>query len=164
MKFSISSKLLLSHLSTVSKVVNTKNTISILDNFLFCLEGDKLIITGSDQETILTTTVEVAFAEGEGSFAVNVKSLLDLLKEIPDQPLEFSIDENYAIELKYLNGHFDFSGIDGNEFPQKESLGEVHIVCRRHRRNAPHHDGYLLGHKGGQHNIRRFRHSQARAL
>ncbi len=125
MKFSISSKLLLSHLSTVSKVVNTKNTISILDNFLFCLEGDKLIITGSDQETILTTTVEVAFAEGEGSFAVNVKSLLDLLKEIPDQPLEFTIDENYAIELKYLNGHFDFSGIDGNEFPQKESLGEV---------------------------------------
>ena len=49
MNFSISSKLLLSHLSVVSKVVNTKNTISILDNFLFSLEGDKLVITGSDQ-------------------------------------------------------------------------------------------------------------------
>lgn len=125
MNFSISSKLLLSHLSVVSKVVNTKNTISILDNFLFSLEGDKLIITGSDQETILTTTVEVNFADGEGTFAVNVKSLLDLLKEIPDQPLEFSVDSNFAIHLQYQNGHFDFSGIDGNEFPRKEELGEV---------------------------------------
>ncbi len=125
MNFSISSKLLLSHLSVVSKVVNTKNTISILDNFLFSLEGDKLIITGSDQETILTTSVEVNFAEGEGTFAVNVKSLLELLKEIPDQPLEFSVDKNFAIELKYQNGHFDFSGIDGNEFPQKEEHGDM---------------------------------------
>ncbi len=124
MKFSISSKLLLSHLSVVSKVVNTKNTISILDNFLFALKGDKLVITGSDQETILTTSVNVNFAEGEGKFAVNVKSLLDLLKEIPDQPLEFTIDSNYAIELVYQNGHFNFSGIDGNEFPQKEESEE----------------------------------------
>lgn len=124
MKFSISSKLLLSHLSVVSKVVNTKNTISILDNFLFALKGDKLVITGSDQETILTTSVDVNFAEGEGKFAVNVKSLLDLLKEIPDQPLEFTIDSNYAIELVYQNGHFNFSGIDGNEFPQKEESEE----------------------------------------
>lgn len=124
MKFSISSKLLLSHLSVVSKVVNTKNTISILDNFLFALKGGKLVITGSDQETILTTSVDVNFAEGEGKFAVNVKSLLDLLKEIPDQPLEFTIDSNYAIELVYQNGHFNFSGIDGNEFPQKEESEE----------------------------------------
>ena len=125
MNFSISSKLLLSHLSVVSKGVNTKNTSSILDNFLFSLEGDKLVITGSDQETTLTTIVDVNFAEGEGKFAVNVKSLLDLLKEIPDQPLEFSIDANFAIELKYQNGHFDFAGIDGNEFPQKEDMGEA---------------------------------------
>ena len=50
--------------------------------------------------------------------------MLDLLKEIPDQPLEFTIDSNYAIELVYQNGHFNFSGIDGNEFPQKEESEE----------------------------------------
>ena len=59
MKFNIQSKLLLSHLSSVSKVVNTKNQLSVLDNFLFNLEGDKLVITGSDQETRLTTNVQV---------------------------------------------------------------------------------------------------------
>ena len=110
MKFNISSKLLLSHLSTVSRVVNTKNTISILDNFLFSLEGDELVITGSDQETTLTTSVEVNEAEGEGKFAVNVKSLLDLLKEIPEQPLQFDIDDKFTILITYQNGHFNFPG------------------------------------------------------
>lgn len=124
MKFNISSKLLLSHLSTVSRVVNTKNTISILDNFLFSLEGDKLVITGSDQETTLTTSVEVNEAEGEGKFAVNVKSLLDLLKEIPEQPLQFDIDDKFTILITYQNRHFNFPGVDGDEFPKKEESGD----------------------------------------
>ena len=78
MKFNIQSKLLLSHLSAVSKVVNSKNTISILDNFLFYLDGNQLIVTGSDQETSLTTRVEVSGAEGVGKFAANAKAMLDL--------------------------------------------------------------------------------------
>ena len=78
MKFNIQSKLLLSHLSSVSKVVNTKNQLSVLDNFLFNLEGDKLVITGSDQETRLTTNVQVQEPEGSGKFAANGKKLLDL--------------------------------------------------------------------------------------
>ena len=81
MKFNIPSKALLAHLSAVSKVVNSKNTISILDNFLFDLSGDQLVITGSDQETMLTARVTVFESEGTGKFAVNVKYLLDLLKE-----------------------------------------------------------------------------------
>lgn len=58
MKFNIQSRLLLSHLSAVSKVVNSKNKLSILDNFLFNLQGNMLVITGSDQETTLTSRVE----------------------------------------------------------------------------------------------------------
>lgn len=63
MKFNIQSRLLLSHLSAVSKVVNSKNKLSILDNFLFNLQGNMLVITGSDQETTLTSRVEVQDAE-----------------------------------------------------------------------------------------------------
>ena len=63
MKFNIQSKLLFTHLQAVSKVVNSKNTISILDNFLFNLSGNTLVITASDQETTLTTQVEVANAD-----------------------------------------------------------------------------------------------------
>ena len=72
MKFNISSKNLMSHLSAVSKVVNSKNSISILDNFLFELTGDELVITGSDSDTTLKTRLMVNDAEGSGKFAVNI--------------------------------------------------------------------------------------------
>ncbi len=126
MKFNIPSKSLLSHLSQVSKVVNSKNSISILDNFLFELKEDQLVITGSDSETTLSTRVAVVENEGEGKFAVNVKKLLDLLKELPDQPLLFEIDDiSFEIVITYMNGQYNFVGINGNEFPQKSAMEET---------------------------------------
>lgn len=123
MKFNVQSKLLLSHLSAVSKVVNSKNTISILDNFLFSLEDGRLVVTGSDQETTITTSVPVTESEGIGKFAVNVRSILELLKQLPDLGLEFEIDDdNLAILVRYQNGKYNFIGIDGNEFPQKAPM------------------------------------------
>ena len=125
MRFNIQSKLLLSHLSAVSKVVNSKNKLSILDNFLFNLEGDKLVITGSDQETTLTTNVQVQNPEGSGKFAANVKKLLDLLKQLPDLALTFDVnDENLEINITYLHGKFNFIGVNGNEFPVKAASEE----------------------------------------
>ena len=120
MKFNIQSKLLFTHLQAVSKVVNSKNTISILNNFLFTLSGNTLVITASDQETTLTTHVEVTNAEGSGKFAAGVKELLDMLKELPDQGLAVDInDQNLAINISYMNGEFNFIGLNGNEFPVK---------------------------------------------
>ena len=78
MKFNISSKNLESHLSAVSKVVNSKNSISILDNFLFELSGDELVITGSDSDNTLKTRLMVNDAEGSGKFVVYVKRLNEL--------------------------------------------------------------------------------------
>lgn len=125
MRFNIQSKLLLSHLTAVSKVVNSKNKLTILDNFLFNLEGNKLIITGSDQETTLTTCVEVQEAEGSGKFAANVKTILDMFKQLSDQGLTFDIDEEtLEINIHYLNGRFNFMGINGNEFPVKAPSDE----------------------------------------
>lgn len=126
MRFNIPSKNLLAHLALVSKVVNSKNSISILDNFLFELSEECLTITGSDSETTLSTRVELVDSEGAGKFAVNVKKLLDMLKELPDQPLEFEIDDNtYEIVVTYLNGQYNFVGINGNEFPQRSAIDSV---------------------------------------
>ena len=125
MKFNIQSKLLLNHLTAVSKVVNSKNKLTILDNFLFCLKDGHIIVTGSDQETTLTTKVAVEDAEGEGKFAINVKVLLDLIRQLPDSPLLFEIDdENLEINIKYHNGRYNFIGVNGNEFPQRAKLDD----------------------------------------
>lgn len=127
MKFNIPSKQLFNNLSVLGRVVQSKNTISILDNFLFTLEGDHITVMASDQETTMTARLEVFDAEGEGAFAVNVKNLLELLKELADQPVTFTVDdERFEITLDYLNGQSNFIGIDGAQFPQKdEPKGEV---------------------------------------
>ncbi len=125
MKFTIPSKSLLTHLSAVSKVVSPKNTIAILDNFLFTLRGGELVVTGTDQENTITARIELAEWEGEGSFAVNVKRMLDLLKELPDQGLTFEInDSTFEIHLQYQSGDYNFVGIDGKEYPRKEESVE----------------------------------------
>ncbi len=120
MKFIVSSNLLLSHLQTISRVINSKNSMAILDNFLFRLEGTRLSMTASDQETTMTTAIDVMEADGDGVFAVNAKILLEPLKELPDQPLTFEIDDNnLEIFLYFQNGRYNFIGVNGDEYPTK---------------------------------------------
>ncbi len=119
MKFNIQSKKLLSHLNAVSKVINNKNAYAILDNFLFELDGDRLIVTGSDVETRLTTTVEVGDAEGSGKFAVDVKRMLNLLKELPDTGMTFEVSEELEVVIKYVSGQCNITALNGDEYPLK---------------------------------------------
>ena len=80
MKFEVSSMTLLSHLQQISKVIASKNSLPILDSFLFDLQGNTLSITASDAETRMVTSLEVNNVEGSGVFAVSAKILLDPLK------------------------------------------------------------------------------------
>ncbi len=125
MKFIVSSTALSSHLQAVSRVINTKNTLPILDCFLFELEDGTLSVTVSDSETTMVTTVEVTDSDTGGRFAVAAKTLLDALKEIPEQPLTFDINpDTYEITVQYQNGKYSLMGQNADEFPQAASLGE----------------------------------------
>lgn len=127
MKFNIQSKKLLTHLNAVSRVISSKNAYSILENFLFELEGNRLVVTGSDMETRLTTTVEVSNAEGSGKFAVDVKRMLSLLKELPDTAMAVDVnDENLEVIIKYVSGQYNIIALNGDEYPLKsQSSGET---------------------------------------
>jgi DNA polymerase-3 subunit beta len=120
MKFNVQSKLLLSRLNAVSKVVSNKNAYAILDNFLFELQSDRIVVTGSDMETRLTTNIEVQNVEGTGKFALDVKRTINSLKELPDTALTFEInDETLAVKVTYVNGYYDAVALNGDEFPEK---------------------------------------------
>lgn len=120
MKFNVSGKVFQQQLQAVSKVINAKNALSILDNFLLIVEGDRLSITGSDQENVLTAYMEITESEGDGSIAIPAKRLLEVVKEISNQPLTFIInDENKEVDIRFLNGHFNFMGVDAAEYPRR---------------------------------------------
>lgn len=128
MKFVVSSTALLSHLQAISKVINSKNTLPILDCFLLELNGSTLTLTAADSETRLVTSLEVNEAEGNGKFAVNAKNLLDPLKELPEQPLTFEINnDNLETFIYFHNGKYNFIGQSGEDYPQPKELKETAI-------------------------------------
>lgn len=125
MRFNVASSPLLAQLQAVNKVINGKNAIQILDNFLIKVEGNLLYITGSDQENVLTATVEISDSESDGSICIPAKRLIDNLKEVGNQGLSFDInEETFEVEIKYLNGHYELPGVDPAEYPQRKIVGE----------------------------------------
>lgn len=123
MKFIVSSSTLLKHLQAISGVLNSSNTLPILDYFLFEIKGENLVASGSDLETTMTTTITLDKAENDGLICVPAKLLLDTLKTFPDQPLTFTIEEeNYGIEISSDNGKYKLSGQSGEEFPKIPSV------------------------------------------
>ena len=125
MKFVVSSTELLSHLSAISKVINSKNTLPILDNFLFFLEENQLTITASDLESTLITSLELENTSGTGIIAIPAKLMNETLKEFPEQPLTFQLDpETFIIEIFSQNGKFTIVGQNGEDFPQQPILNE----------------------------------------
>ncbi len=125
MKFVISSTELLSHLSSVSKVISSKHTIPILDNFLFSLEGQELIIRATDLETTMITRIELDNVEGEGVLALEARRLTNMLKEFPEQPLTFEADmESLQVDILTENGKFSIMGQSGEDYPELPVLQE----------------------------------------
>lgn len=119
MKFVVSSMELLSHLQAVSRVISNKNTLPILDNFLFSLDDNVLEITASDLESTLVTQVQLENTDGSGTIAVPARILTDTLKEFPDIPLTFEINtDSLMIVIQSENGKFSIMGQSGAEFPQ----------------------------------------------
>ena len=125
MRFIVSSTTLSTHLQGISRVINSKNALPILDCFLFELKDGLLTVTVSDSETTMTTTLEVVESDADGRFAITARNLLDALKEIPEQPLTFDIDlKSLEMTVFYQNGQYSLVGQNADEFPTPVALGE----------------------------------------
>ncbi|MDA0883207.1 MAG: DNA polymerase III subunit beta, partial [Bacteroidetes bacterium] len=129
MKFIVTSNVLLKQLQMLSGVLNSSNTLPILDNFLFEISPNQAIISASDLETTMTTKMDVK-ADEEGTIAIPAKILIDTLKAFPTQPLTFTIDpKTFAIEISCDFGKYKLTGANGDEFPKAPSLeGEEEMV------------------------------------
>ncbi len=124
MKFNVSSTDLLKGLMDISKAVPAKSALPILENFLFVLEGNMLEVTASDSELTLRTEIEVDSTEEEGRIAVPARHIIDLLKELPDQPVSIRTVNDSSIECRWSSGNSVLPFFPAEDYPEIKGTGE----------------------------------------
>lgn len=126
MKFIINSQALLKKLQFLNGVINSNNTLPILDDFLFELDNNILRITATDLETTLVMTLEPSMADEGGKVTIPAKLLLDFLKYLPDAPITFNIDANtLAIEIMSSEGKYKLTGHNAEDYPELPLLDDT---------------------------------------
>ncbi|GHC58668.1 DNA polymerase III subunit beta [Ulvibacter litoralis] len=121
MKFIVSSSYLLKQLQVLGGIINSNNTLPILDNFLFDLDQKSLTVSASDLETTISSKLEVESNES-GVVCIPARLLLDTLKTFPEQPLTFTIEENNTVEISSNHGKYALAYANGEEFPTAVEL------------------------------------------
>lgn len=122
MNFVVSASSLLKHLKSISGVLNTNNSIPILDCFLFELNKNELTMSASDMETTITTSIKIDSTTA-GSIAIPAKTLMEALANLPEQPISFIVDKTkHSIKLKTETGDYNISGQNGDEYPKMPKL------------------------------------------
>ena len=128
MRFIVSSSALSSKLNMLAKVIGSKNSLPILDCFLFQVANGEMSITASDSDNVIKSTLALTDHDGEGEFCVPNRVILDALKELPEQPLHFDVDaagEAVAIKIVYQNGLYNFTGQSAEEYPRTQSMNDA---------------------------------------
>lgn len=128
MRFTVSSSALSSKLNMLAKVIGSKNSLPILDCFLFQVANGEMSITASDSDNVIKSTLALTAHDGEGEFCVPNRVILDALKELPEQPLHFDVDaagEAVAIKIVYQNGLYNFTGQSAEEYPRTQSMNDA---------------------------------------
>jgi DNA polymerase-3 subunit beta len=124
MKFTVSSTALSSKLNALSRVINSKNSLPILADFVFDVQGGILHLTASDSENVMNTQLELAECDGEGRFCVGNHDLLEAVKGFSEQPLTFDVDQTTNLaKISYQNGLFSLPVENADEFPNAQTVG-----------------------------------------
>ncbi|MBD0331470.1 MAG: DNA polymerase III subunit beta [Chitinophagaceae bacterium] len=124
MKFIVSSSQLLKQLQHIAGVINTNTVLPILEDFLFEIDQNNLTVVATDLETVMRVQLEVK-AKDNGKVCIPSRILMDSLKNIPEQPLTFSIDKNFAVEITSDNGKYKVMGENPDNFPKEPTADDT---------------------------------------
>ncbi|MGB3849756.1 MAG: DNA polymerase III subunit beta [Tunicatimonas sp.] len=128
MKFVVSSSALLKQLSAINGVITSNPVVPILENFLCDIQNGVLKVTASDLQTTVMTELEVD-TQDKGSIAVPARILIDTLKNLPEQPVTFTVDAStYTVEIQSENGRYRLSGENATDFPKVPMVEDGHEV------------------------------------
>ena len=116
MRFTLSSTALNAKLQILSKVISSKNSLPILESFLFEVNNGQLFITSSDSENVMKTSLSLDQFDSDGAFAVPCRTILDAVKELPEQPVTFDVDlQTFEVLVGYKGGEYRFTAQNAEE-------------------------------------------------
>ena len=125
MRFTLSSSALSSKLGILAKVINTKNSLSILDSFLFEIQDGQLILTASDNANMMKCYIQLNDCDDNGAFCIPNRIILAAVKELAEQPLTFEVNkEDNSICMLYQNGKYNIKGQNADEYPRMQPLAD----------------------------------------
>ncbi|MBR0048931.1 MAG: DNA polymerase III subunit beta [Prevotella sp.] len=125
MRFTVSSTALSNKLSALARVINSKNSIPVLGDFLFEVEGTTLRLTASDSENTMNTAIELADSDGNGRFAIGNHDLLEAVRGFSEQPIVFDVNMEQALaKVSYLNGLFSLPIDNADEYPTTLAISD----------------------------------------
>lgn len=129
MRFTLSSTTLSKKLQDLSKVINSKNSIAILGDFLFVINDNTLHLTASDGENVLKTSMEIAESDSSFSFAIPGNYILEAVKGFSEQPLTFELNQDMTLAtVSYLNGHYSLPVESAEAWPETQALNNDNIT------------------------------------
>ena len=123
MKFVVSSSALYSRLAAASKVMTAKNSMPILDCFLFDIKNGKVSITASDGEKYFITAVPLVDSDNNAQFCVTAKTIMDSMKELAEQPLTFDYNpESHELQGQHQTGVFSLMTFEAVTYPAQQPM------------------------------------------
>ena len=123
MRFTVSCTALSSKLNALSRVINRKNSLPILADFLFDVQDNMLYLTASDSENVMKPQLELNDSDGNGRFAIGNHDLLEAVKGFSEQPITFEVDQTANIaKISYQNGLFSLPVENADEYPQAQGI------------------------------------------
>ena len=126
MRFTVSSTALSSKLTALSRVINSKNSLPILADFVFDIQSGMLRLTASDSENVMNTQLDLTDSDGDGRFAIGNHDLLEAVKGFSEQPITFDVNlESNIAKISYQNGLFSLPIESADEFPAAQTVGDV---------------------------------------
>jgi len=125
MRFTLSSTALSNKLSALSKVINSKNALPILGDFVFEISDNTLYLTASDSENVMKTQINLTESDGQCRFAIGNHDLLEAVKGFSEQPITFDVNEEQTVvKISYQNGLFNLPIDNADEFPMTQPVSE----------------------------------------
>ena len=127
MKVQISREHLLKGMQMIYPTIPTKSTLPILSHILLETRKDSLYMAGTDLEIGISCTVPAQIVE-EGAIAIPAKRLNDLVKELPNSPLQINTKKNQQASIECGRSLFKIMGLPKEEFPRLPQMGDQDLL------------------------------------